>query len=74
MNMAMILIDSLPVYNFVTFHFIQPISFSPIAPDQYFSRIRQITLKKIRADVQKVVPISFRVVPGFSIESSRFAR
>ena len=73
MYVIMSLIDSLSgriADHVVTFHFLQPVPFSPVAPDQYLARICQITSKKIGTDVKEAVPISFPPVPGFSIERS----
>lgn len=57
----------------MAFHLVQPFPFSPITPDEDLARLGEVTAKKIRADIQEAMSISFPSVARLAIETSRIA-
>src|SRR5262249_55274478 len=74
MDVSMCLIDLLPsraLDPHVTFHLLQPVALTPVAPHQHLPRFSQVPAKEIGSNVQEAVPVSLPSVSGPSVEGSR---
>src|SRR5262249_43147061 len=77
MNMTVSLVDTLPcrvLNHVVAFHLLQPISLSPIAPDENLPTAPQVVSKEIGPYIQKAMPSARPSITGLAVQSRRFAR